>query len=196
MARESRPPGFDMTYRPQGRESFGPPVRTWILPLVYLALALAFAGVVVAANLQTSGNWLFRYVVEGDQHRILGARALALLVVLGGVAAMLRTGMRGVVIHPDGVEFRDVIGFAWPKVQNLSWAEIDEVVFDTAAVGLRTWDGGQLWLPSVLDHRGLRRALERVAVARGIPMKGEGIRPVDEVEAELDEMGERSGSEE
>ncbi len=194
MPRESRPPGFDMTYRPQGRESFGPPLRTWILPLVYLALALAFAGVVVAANLQTSGNWLFRYVVEGDQHRILGARTLALLVVLGGIAAMLRTAMRGVVIHPDGVEFRDVVGFAWPKVRNLSWAEIDEVVFQTSGVGIRTWEGSQLWLPSVLDHRGLQRALERVAVARGIPMRGDGLRPVDEVEAELDEMNERTSS--
>lgn len=183
-----------MTYRPQGRESFGPPLRTWILPLVYLALALAFAGVVVAANLQTSGNWLFRYVVEGDQHRILGARTLALLVVLGGIAAMLRTAMRGVVIHPDGVEFRDVVGFAWPKVRNLSWAEIDEVVFQTSGVGIRTWEGSQLWLPSVLDHRGLQRALERVAVARGIPMRGDGLRPVDEVEAELDEMNERTSS--
>lgn len=188
MARESRPPGFDMTYRPQRRESFGPPVRTWVLPGLYMVAALAFAGVVAFAHLQTSGGWLFRYIVEGDEHRILGARVLSLFVVLGGVAALLRTNMRGVVIHPDGVETRDVIGLAWPKVKNCSWAEIDEIVLEARAVGLRLWDGSNLWLPPVLDHQGLRRALERVAVARGIPLRGD-TRPVEEVEAELDELG-------
>ncbi|HQK17617.1 MAG TPA: PH domain-containing protein, partial [Polyangiaceae bacterium] len=188
MARESRPPGFDMTYRPQGRESFGPPLRTWILPTLYLVLAIAFVGLVMAASLHTSDSWLFRYIVEGDSHRILGARTLAVLVLLGGIAAMLRTSMRGVVIHPDGVEYRDVFGLSWPKIKNLSWAEIDEIVFESSNVALRSWEGERIWLPAVLDRQGLQRALERVAVARGIPMQGKSLRPIDEIEAELDEM--------
>jgi hypothetical protein len=188
MARESRPPGFDMSYRPQGRQSFGPPVRTWVLPASYLVVAILFAGVVAAAYTQTSGGWLFRYIVEGDQHRVVGAKFLALFVVLGGVAAVARTGMRGVVVHADGIEARDVVNFAWPKVKNCTWAEIDEFVFEGKSVGLRLWDGDRLWLPQVLDQEGLRRAVERVAVARGIPLRGE-TRPKEEVEAEIDEMG-------
>jgi hypothetical protein len=164
-------------------------MRTWVLPAIYTGVAVAFAGVVAFAHLHTSGGWLFRYIVEGDQHRILSARVLSLFVVLGGVAALLRTNMRGVVIHPDGVETRDVVGLAWPKVKNCSWAELDEVIFDGQAVGFRLWDGSSLWLPPVRDHQALRRALERVAVARGIPMRGDDMRPVEEVEAELDELG-------
>lgn len=178
-----------MTYRPQGRQAFGPPYQTWFLPGLYLVIALTFAGVVLFAHTQVSGGWLFRYIVEGDQHRIIGAKAIALLVVLGGVAAVVRTGMRGVVVHPDGIEVRDMANLFWPKVRNCTWAEIDELLFESAAVGLQLWDGDRLWLPAVLDERGLRRALERVAVARGIPMRGEGFRDVEEVEAELDEMG-------
>ena len=189
MARESRPPGFDMTYRPQGRQSFGPPLRSWLLPMVYFASALVFAGLVAAAHMETSGGWLFRYIVEGDQHRIIGAKVLAFLVVFGGIAALARTGMRGVVVHPDGIELRDVVNLAWPKVRNCTWAEIDEVVFESGAVGLRLWDGDRLWLPPVLDQGALKRALERVSLARGIPLHGEGTRAPEEVEAEIDEMG-------
>lgn len=177
-----------MTYRPQGRQAFGPPARTWIMPGVYLAAAIAFVGVVVGAHLQTSG-WLFEYIVERDPHRIIGARVLAGLVLLGGVASVVRTAMRGVVVHPDGVEFRDVVNLGWPKIKNFTWAEIDQVVFERNAVALRTWDGDRCWLPAVLDDYGLKRTLERVAVARGIPLTGDGLRPVEEVEAEIEEQG-------
>ena len=130
-----------MTYRPQRRQAFGPPLRVWILPLVYLVAALVFVGIVVSAYMQTSGGWLFRYIVEGDPHRIVSAKVLAGFVLLGGVAAIGRTAMRGVVVHPDGIELRDVVSVAWPKVRNCTWAEIDEVVFEGRAVGLRLWDG-------------------------------------------------------
>ena len=177
-----------MAYRPKKREAFGPPAAAWILPLVYLVAALVLTGIVLVMTLQTSGGWLYRYVVEGDDHRVLGARGLALISLLGALAVMLRTSMRGVTIHPDGVGYRDVVGPGWPQVRNCAWAEIDEIMVDRHAVALRLWNGDTLWLPKVYDHPGLRGALERVAVARSIPIRGEGIRTVEEVRAELENV--------
>ena len=163
-------------------------MRTWILPGVYLAAAVVFAAVVATANMHTSGSWLFRYIVEGDAHRFLGARVLALFVLLGGVASVVRTSMRGVIVHPDGIETRSVVNFGWPRVKNCTWAEIDEFVFEQDAIALGLWHGERLWLPPVLDERGLRRALEKVAAARAIPMHGPAARSVDNVD--LDEEDE------
>jgi hypothetical protein len=178
-----------MTYRPLRRRRFGPPLRSWIAPATYFVLAAVLLLVVGVAHMQTSSSWLFRYIVEGDQHRILGARALALLVFLGGVAALARTAMRGVVVHPDGIEARDIVLFSWPRVRNCSWAEIDEFVFEPTVVGIGLWSGDRLWLPPVFDDVELRRALERAAAARGIPMRGKAARLPEQIDAEPLEEG-------
>ena len=49
MARPSRPPGFDMTYRPT-ESTFGPPFAARIPSLLYMALALAGVAAVVIAE--------------------------------------------------------------------------------------------------------------------------------------------------
>jgi hypothetical protein len=172
MPRDSRPPGFDMTYRPKRRRTFGPPTRAWILPLVYAATSVAFLAVVMLGQMAPSGSWLFHYIVEGDAHRVLGARALALIMVGGGVAALIRTGMRGVIIHPDGLEARYVASLGWPRVRNCTWPEIDRLVLDAGGVCLHLWNGSLMVLPPVRDERALAHALERIAAARAIPVRG------------------------
>jgi hypothetical protein len=161
-----------MSYAPQGRRSFGPPVRFWIWPVGYVLLGAIAIGIVAWAQLSAGDGWLVRYIVEGDAHRIIGARALSIIFFLSGLAALVRTGMRGVVIHPEGIEARYVQALGWPKVKSCTWMEIDKVVFEATSVGLRLWDGSSLWLPEVSDSAGLKRILEGVASARAIPMKG------------------------
>lgn len=161
-----------MTYAPKRRRAFGPPLRTWIFPAIYAVCSLAFLTIVMLGHMAPSNTWLFRYIVEGDKHRILGAQALATIVAAGGVAALIRTGMRGVIIHPDGIEARYVFGLGWPKVRNCTWMEIDRLVFDAGRVRLHLWDGTIYSLPQVRNAEGLEQAIERVATARAIPLRG------------------------
>jgi len=180
MARDSRAPGFDMTYRPAQARSFGPPVKTWILPGSYFVLSLILLAIVTIAHVTQQESWLFRYVVEGDMHRFIGSRALALIFFGGGVAVLIRTSMRGVVIHPDGIEARYLGTLGWPKVRNCSWAEIDELVFEKEGIAIGMWDGDRMWLPNVGDDAALRKSLHRVARARAIPLKGPAAPDPDE----------------
>ena len=179
MPRDSRPPGFDMTYKPQRRKAYGPPALTWVLPSLYFVLSLTFFAVVMLGQFLPSSTWLFRYIVEGDEYRIVGARTLGLIMLAGGVAALVRTSMRGVVVHPDGIEARYVISLGWPKVKNCTWMEIDRLIFDRGRVILHLWDGTIYSLPDVRDRDGLSQALEKVATARAIPVRGGSGRNFD-----------------
>ncbi len=161
-----------MSYRPERRQTFGPPVASWILPAIYFLVSIAFLAVVLVSQMTSGDSWLHRYIVEGDEFRILGARTLAGIMALGGIAALIRTAMRGVIVHPDGVEARYVISFGWPKVQSYTWMEIDRLVFQQRHVVLSLWDGTRFGLPEVRDHEALSAALERVAIARAIPIVG------------------------
>src|SRR5262245_28193365 len=101
MSRPSRPPGFEMTYRPVSSQAFGPPMWTRVPSLVYLALAMALGAVVVVGSWSARDSFLFRYVVEADSQRVLGARALAAIVLASALASVARARMRGVVLHPE-----------------------------------------------------------------------------------------------
>lgn len=180
MARESRAPGFDMTYRPAQAVSFGPPWKSWLLPGAYFLLSIALLAAVTLAYLSQQETWLFRYVVEGDAHRFVGSRVLALVFFIGGVAVLVRTSMRGVVVHPEGIEARYIGALGWPKVRNCTWAEIDELVFDKQAVAVGLWNGDRIWLPPVGNDQSMRRSLQKVAQARAIPMKGAAAPAPDE----------------
>lgn len=169
-----------MSYRPEGRQAFGPPAATWILPAVYFVISIAFLAVVLFAQMTAGDSWLHRYIVEGDEYRIVGARALAGIMALGGLAALLRTAMRGVVVHPDGVEARYVINLGWPKVKSFTWMEIDRLMFQGGHVTVKLWDGTRFGLPAVRDHETLSMTLERIAVARAIPVTGGSGRAFDE----------------
>jgi hypothetical protein len=173
MARISRPPGFDMTYKPTESTSFGPPAKEHLGAIVYLVLALSVVCMVVVGTLSPSGSWLFHYVVEVDPQRVLGARPVAVILLLSAVASVLRARMRGVIVRPEGVEFRDSLAGGWPRVRKYAWPQIDKIVLDGgASIALELWDGRREWLPAVGARDRLAATLERVAVARAIPISG------------------------
>src|SRR5260221_9970760 len=173
MARVSRPPGFDMTYQPVKTQTFGPPVLSHLPSLLYLTLALALVAVVMIGSVSASGSWLFRYIVEEDSQRLLGARTLAVIVFASAVASVAKTRMGGVIIHPEGLETRDMLGVGWPRVRHYAWPQIDRIVLDARqTIALHLWDGRREWLPHVGARDQLPSVLERVAIARAVPIGG------------------------
>jgi hypothetical protein len=173
MQRVSRPPGFDMTYRPAKTQTFGPPVLSRLPSLVYLALAVALVAFVIIGSLSATGTWLFRYIVEADSQRMLGARPLAAIVLASAIASVLRARMRGVIVHPEGLEARDILGLGWPRVRRFEWPQIVKIVLDAGqTIAVDLWDGRREWLPKVGEREELAALLERVAIARAIPISG------------------------
>jgi hypothetical protein len=177
-----------MTYRPT-EAMFGPPWPTRIPSLLYLAIALAVVAVVMAAERSPSNSSLYVYVVERDVHRIIGSRTLAVILLLSSIAAVIRASMRGVRVRGEGVEYRDVISLGLPRVRRFKWAQIDRVILDQKEqIALDLWDGTRAFLPTVGDRAGLAAVLEKVAMARAIPVRG-GV-GVDEIpeSGEFDEQ--------
>ncbi|MEZ4219891.1 MAG: hypothetical protein R3B13_03110 [Polyangiaceae bacterium] len=170
-----------MTYRP-AETVFGPPWPARIPTMLYVVIAVAVVLIVVAGEMSPSNSALHIYIVEKDVHRVLGARTLAAMVCLSALAAIFRTGMRGVRVRGDGVEYRDVLSFGWPRVRRFRWAQIDCVVLDQpGSIALDLWDGSRTFLPAVGDPDGLAMMLETVATARAIPVRGgKGIDEIPE----------------
>lgn len=170
--RPSRPPGFDMTYRPE-ECVFGPPWSSRIPSLVYLGCALAVGAVVLLGESSASGTVLFDYVVAQDAYRMMSIRTFALVLLIGALASVARTGMRGVRVYPDGVEARELRGLVIPRVRRYHWPQLECIVLDTkSSVALDLWDGRREYLPQVSNRKKLESTLERVAAARAIPVRG------------------------
>lgn len=185
VARPSRPPGFDMTYRPK-ESVFGPPFAVRIPSLLYLAIALAVTAVVLVAE-RAPGSALYAYIVERDVGRIVSSRALAAILMISAIASVLRAGMRGVRVRGEGLEYRDVLALGWPRVRRYRWAQIDQIVLDQPrTIAIDLWDGSRAFLPEVGDRDGLAAVLEKVGAARAIPVKGGA--GLDEI-PESDELG-------
>ena len=97
-----------MTYRPTSSVTFGPPLGERFLSFAYLLLALAVTGIIVYGHLAPSNTRIFRYVVEGDDQRMISSTTCAIVLCLSALAAMIREQMRGVIVHPDGIELREL----------------------------------------------------------------------------------------
>lgn len=198
MARVSRPPGFDMTFRP-GKSAFGPPWSVRLPSTLYFAAACILGLGVVLAPHFPSDSWLYREVVLGDQRRVFTSSAAAIILFVSAFASVARQSMSGVIVHPDGIETREVLAFGVPRVKKLAWAQIDRVAIPrapeadarampaaTAAgtkitkIRLDLWNGHQQFLPDVAKVGDLALVLERVALARAIPIEG-GTGLVDEI---------------
>jgi len=162
-----------MSYRPAD-ETFGPPWSVRLPTLLHVLVALVVIGLVVLGERSPSSSWLFVYIVEQDPHRVVGARVLAIALAVSSTASMIRLSMRGVQVRHDGIEYRDVISFAIPRVRRYKWAQIDQVVLDQETLALDLWDGRRAFLPAVRDRDGLAATLEKVAAARAIPVRGGG----------------------
>jgi hypothetical protein len=172
MARPSRPPGFDMTYRPADT-AFGPPFVVHLPSIVYLFAALAAVVLVILAEQAAPGSFLYREIVLRGAQGFVGARTVAALLMAGALASLLKTSMRGVRIRGDGLEFRDVFALGIPRLRRYKWAQIDRILLDAPrTIVLELWDGTRADLPEVGDRFRLAAALEKVAHARAIPVRG------------------------
>jgi hypothetical protein len=172
VARPSRPPGFDMTYRP-AETVFPPPWSVRLPSFLYLLLAAGVIAVVVAGHVSPTNTNLHIWIVERDPTRLIGSRTFATLIALSALAAVMRAGMRGVRVRPDGLQYRDVLTFGWPRVRHYRWAQIDCIVLDQPKkIAIDLWDGSRAFLPDVSDPSALSATLEKVAAARAIPVRG------------------------
>jgi len=170
--RASRPPGFDMTYRPE-ECVFGPRFLARLPSLVYLAAALVVLSLVLIGENSPSTSGLFDYVVARDAQRVMGMRTLAIVLLIGAVASVVRSGMHGVRIYADGVETREVQHFIIPRVRRYQWPQMERIILDLkTTVALDLWDGQRAFLPRVGNLKKLVSTLERVAAARAIPVRG------------------------
>jgi hypothetical protein len=191
-----------MTYRPEKRIAFGPPMKERIPAMLYFAFALVVSAVIVYGQNASSESRLFQYVVEGDRHRLMSSSVCAIILFTSALAAVLREQMRGVVVHADGIEMRELLGFGLPRVRRLAWSQIDRVSVPPAqlaesaasrkpvasSIRLDLWDGSRAWLPEVGDMLALSMVLERVALARAIPIEG-GTGLLDDLGNPLGEDG-------
>lgn len=209
MARNSRPPGFDMTYQP-ARVTFGPPFIVRLPATLYLGFAVLLSLAVAVAPHFPSDSWLYREVVFGDQTRVVTSAALSVFLLVSSAASVLRQQMAGVIVHPDGIETREVVSFGLPRIKRLAWAQIDRVAIpmarapgdarpfsdtpfsDTAPrleaagkitkIRLDLWNGRHEFLPDVAKLGELALTIERVALARAIPIEG-GTGLLDDLES-------------
>jgi hypothetical protein len=173
-----------MTYRPAGSVSFGPPISARMATIIYVGLAAAICALIVYGQNAPSNSWLFRYVVEGDRDRLMSSTACAIVLLVSVAAALAREQMRGVVVHPDGIETREVLTLGWPRVRRFHWSQIDRLVVPAAKreptrrpkkqgnIRVDLWDGSRAWLPPVGNWIDLAVMLEKVALARAIPIEG------------------------
>jgi hypothetical protein len=176
-----------MTYRPT-ETVFLPPWRVRLPSFVYLLVALAVGAVVLAAEASSSNSQLYVWVIENNSRRIIGPETFAILLGVSALATVLRAGMRGVRVHGDGLEYRDVVSFFIPKRRRYRWPQIDGISLrEPNSIALDLWDGTRVFLPPVSDHARLAATLEKVGAARAIPVHGG--KGLDEV-PESDEFGE------
>jgi hypothetical protein len=149
---------FEMSYAPPngGRAvKFGPPLLTRIPSAIYCLLTLALGTFVLWAYMHPSASKYTIWVVEGDRERPLGAQVLTVIVVVSGIATVLRTHMRGVVVSEDWIEARYLLPMGIPRAHRWGWPQVTRLVVDGARIGLEFYDGTFERLPPVADERAL-----------------------------------------
>lgn len=159
-----------MTYRP-AEEFFGPPLSVRIPAFVHGGVALVVLALVFIVERGSQESTLYQYMFQ--QKHLIDTHLAAALFALSSLLSMLRDGMRGVRIRPNFVEYRELLNAMWPRVRRYRWAQIDRVIFEkSGSVSVDLWDGRREILPAVRDVGGLKVVLERLALARAIPVEG------------------------
>lgn len=198
MARPSRPPGFDMTYRPK-RATFTPPWSARWPSTVFLGVVLVVSAAIFIAPKLPASSWLYRFVVTGDMTRVMSSTSFAIVLLVTAFAGFLRQQMSGVIVNAEGIETREILALGVPRIQRYTWTQIDRVRIPPSPVAIarqsadRTnsagkfsnirldlWDGTRSILPEVAKKVDLSVMIERVALARAIPIEG-GTGLVDEL---------------
>ncbi len=165
---------FEMAYSPSPKERhpFGPPFLSRVPSLVYLCVAIALVAIVLIAYSSSGNGKLYELIAEGDKYRAVRSPVLAGMVLVSALATVLRAHMRGVIVHGDGVEMRDILILGLPTVRKLAWAQIHRIVVDDTQaqthVMLELWDNSHQKLPDVRKGRELADLLERIGASRRI----------------------------
>ncbi len=165
---------FEMAYPldpNQERYPFGPTLLARLPAMLWFVFSLAVAGMVVLAHHSSSNSALYIWVVERDQNRILPSSVLAFLVLASGVATLVRTHMRGVIVQKGGIEARYLLPAGLPRVRQWAWAQVHRFIVDESDGGvvLELWTGQYEKLPPVARPFELCGVLERMASQHGIP---------------------------
>lgn len=165
---------FEMAYSPSPKERhpFGPPFRSRIPSLVYLCVGIALLAIVGIAYSSSGTGKLYDWIVEGDRFRAVRTPVLATMVLVSGLATVLRAHMRGVIVHADGLEMRDILILGVPTVRKWAWAQIHRIIVDDTRlqprIALELWDSSHVKLPDVSRGRELADLLEHIGAARRI----------------------------
>jgi len=121
--------------------------------------------------------------------RVVSSTMLAIFIFASAAASIFRQQLAGVVVRPDGIETREILPLGMPRIRRLAWAQIDRVsipranarVLQTAhepagksfkKIRLDLWNGHHAFLPDVAKQIDLALMIERVALARAIPIEG------------------------
>lgn len=170
MARDSRPPGFDMSFRPERPRRFGVPLRELLPSYGYLAITLLFAAFVAYGHVAPDGSFARYHVLAASQGGGPRAATFAFVVLASGLAAVLRVRLRGVKVHAEGIELVDALPMGVPRVRSLAWPMIDRFRFEGGRpVGVDLWNGTREYLPVVDEQQALVDTLVYIAEARAIP---------------------------
>ncbi len=162
---------FEMAYSPDKEDErmvFGPPVWSRIPSYVFGVLCLALVIVVAATYFGPSNTRLYVWIVEGDRGRPIPSAALAFIVLVSGLATVVRAHMRGVVVTKDGIEARYLLPMGVPRVKRWQWAQVHRMVMDGRGVMLELWDSSYERLPSVGETSRLIGVLNHAASKHGI----------------------------
>lgn len=165
---------FEMAYSPPPKERypFGPPFRSRIPSLIYLCVGIVLLSIVGIAYSSSGNGSLYDFIVEGDRFRAVRSPVLATMVLVSGLATVLRAHMRGVIVHGDGLEMRDILILGIPTVRKWAWAQVHRIIVDDThpqtRVALELWDNTHVKLPEVRKARELADLLERIGASRRI----------------------------
>ncbi len=193
-----------MTYRPK-RVTFGPPLVRQLPAMIYFGAACIIGIAVIAAPHLPRETWLYQYAVQRDYSRLVSANAFAIFIFTSALAALIRQQMSGVIVNEGGIETREVMTLGLPRVKRYAWPQIDRVRIPPATraiarqaadetkgagritkITLDLWDGTRTMLPDVHRVADLSVTIERVALARSIPIDG-GSGLLDELGSPFDE---------
>ena len=159
-----------MTYRPV-EEFFGPPLSVRLPAFIHAGVAVCVVALVLIVERGSRDSSLYHYMFR--QAHYVDTHLAAGLFALSSVMSMMRDSMRGVRIRPNFLEYREIVNAVWPRVRKYRWAQIDRVIFEeSGSISLDLWDGRREILPLVSNTNELRAVLERLALARAIPVIG------------------------
>lgn len=162
---------FEMSYSPPAegeRVKFVAPLRNRIGSYAYLAIAIAVTVLVIVGYTSSPTSRLFVFFVEGDRGRMLSSQVLAGVLLVSGIATVIRATMRGVVVSSDWIEARYILPLGIPRARKWGWPQVHRIVYDGDGIAFELYEGSFEKLPDVADRKKLRELLRYYAAKRRI----------------------------